>query len=127
MGYLKGEKAGTTDNIDEEHLGKLMEMKLHGNYFKSMADLPNIDEERSRRWLNTPTLRFETESLLYAAQEQTLATKHLKSKIWGSGPDRKCRLCKEEDETVHHIVSGCRTLCGTQCLDRHNHICKYIH
>ena len=89
MEYLDGDEAGTTDDIDEEHLDKLMEMKLHGNYFKSIANLPNIDEERSRRWLNTPTLRFETESLLCAAQEQTLATKHLKSKIWGTGPDGK--------------------------------------
>ena len=72
-------------------------------------------------------MRFETESLIFADQEEAHATNHIRSKIWGNGTEGKCRLCKEKDETVHHIVSGCKMLCGTQYLNQHNQICKYIH
>ena len=87
----------------------------------------NIDKIRSEQWLEQAHLRFETESLLCAAQEQTLATKYTTAKIWGKGNDTKCRLCKEQDETIHHIVSGCKMLAGTQYTYRHNQVAKYIH
>ena len=49
------------------------------------------------------------------------------SKIWGVGNNTKCRLCKEQNETVHHIVSGCKMLTGTQYTYRHNQVAKHVH
>ena len=76
---------------------------------------------------NSPYLRFETESLICAAQEQALATNHIRKHIWKTGKPDICQLCKEKSETVHHIVSGCKMLCGTQYLYRHNQVAKYLH
>ena len=102
-------------------------MEMHGEYFREMHDKPNIDVGKSVQWLEQSHLRFETESLLCAAQEQTLATKYMTSKIWGTGKCTKCRLCKEQDETVHHIASGCKMLLATKYKFRHDQIGKYVH
>ena len=127
LSYLNTMKEGSTEDIDREHAEGLKGMELHGQYFDRMEKTPNINLPLSRRWLEKPYLRFETESLLCAAQEQALATNYTRSKIWGNGKSGLCRLCKEQNETVHHIVSGCKMLCGTQYTYRHNQVAKYIH
>ena len=38
-----------------------------------------------------------------------------------------CRLCKEQNVNVMHIISGCKMLGGTEFQHQHNNICKYIH
>jgi hypothetical protein len=128
LSYRDGtERSRTTEEIDREHLAETRKMKLHGDYFRQRGEAVNIDLAQSEQWLEQSHLRFETESLLCAAQEQALATKYMKSKIWGTGEDTKCRLCKEQNETVHHIVSGCKMLAGTQYTFRHNQVAKYVH
>lgn len=104
-------------------------MRLHGDYFKHQKEVPNVDMCQSYGWLhrNNFQLRFETESLLCAAQEQALATKYLSSKIWKQGTDVKCCLCGEQNETIHHIVSGCKLLAANQYLHRHNQVGNYVH
>ena len=72
-------------------------------------------------------MRYETESLLCAAQEQALATKYICSRIWKNNCDTKCRLCGEQSETIHHIVSGCKMLAANQYTFRHNQVGKYLH
>ena len=128
MAYLAGEqRTGSTEETDNAHLEGLKKMKMHGDYFRQRDEAVNVDIKKSEEWLKQSHLRFETESLLCAAQEQTLATKYMTSKIWGNGNDIKCRLCKEQNETVHHIVSGCKMLTGTKYVYRHNQIAKYVH
>lgn len=128
MSYLEGKpRAGTTKEIGNEHLKEMRKMELHGDYFRRRDEAVNMDVEKSEQWLEQSHLRFETESLLCAAQEQALATRYMRSKIWGTGSCTKCRLCKEQDETVHHIVSGCKMLTGTQYTYRHNQVAKYVH
>ena len=128
MSYLHGmERSRSTKENDKEHLVGLREMAMHGDYFRQRDEAVNIDVEKSEQWMEQSHLRFETESLLCAAQEQALATKYMTSKIWGTGKCTKCRLCKEQNETVHHIVSGCKMLTGTQYTFRHNQVAKYVH
>ena len=81
----------------------------------------------SNLWMKNAYLRYETESLICAAQEQALATKYICSKIWRKQCDTKCRLCGEQYETIHHIVSGCKMLAANQYTFRHNQVGKYIH
>ena len=82
--YLEGtEGAGTTNDIDEEHEVELGKMKLHGDYFTQRDGAVNINVPRSEQWLERSQLRFETESLICAAQEQALATKYMTSKLLG--------------------------------------------
>ena len=127
LSYPKAPKKRNVQDTNEYHLDSLLKMKLHGDYFTRIKALPNIDLELSQSWLNNTYFRFETESLICAAQEQALATKYMTTKIWQRGTDTKCRLCKCENETVHHIVSGCKMLAANQYTYRHNQVGKYIH
>lgn len=47
------------------------------------------------------------DSLLVAAQDQTLKTKWIKLKIDHRLVDSQCRLCKSNEESVTHIISEC--------------------
>ena len=96
MSHLKEDRTGKGIDVDKRHLKGMREMKLHREYFQQRKEMVNIDDPKSDQWLTKAHLRFETESLLCAAQEQTLATKYMKAKIWGNGSDVKCRLCKEQ-------------------------------
>ena len=127
MSYSAGLNNRNADETREYHNEELLKMKLHGDYFKRQNEVPNIDMGQSYAWLHKFQLRFETESLLCAAQEQALATKYVRSKIWKKGKDVNCRLCGEQNETVSHIVSGCKMLAATQYLHRHNQVGKYLH
>ena len=33
-----------------------------------------------------------------------------------------CRLCKEQRETVQHLLAGCKTLASSEYLARHNRV-----
>ena len=41
--------------------------------------------------------------------------------------DSKCRLCKESDETVDHILSSCKKIAQTDYKIQHNTVVKMIH
>ena len=41
--------------------------------------------------------------------------------------DTKCRLCKEADETVQHIISACPELAQTAYLKRHDQVAAKIY
>ena len=127
LSYEGTPKEATTKAIDDEHNENLLKMNLHGSYFKDRNSIPTLNPQKSSKWLKSPFMRFETESLLCAAQEQALPTNCLRSRIWGQSTTSKCRLCKERDETISHIVSGCSMLAGTQYLHRHNQVAKYLH
>ena len=51
------------------------------------------------------SIKRETETLILAAQEQSLHTNAIKAKIDRSQENSLCRLCKKSDETVRHIIS----------------------
>ncbi len=104
MSSSKGLKKRNTLDTDKFHCDSLHQMELHGDYFKRQLAMPNVATDLSKAWLKHSYFRFETESLLCAAQEQAIATKCTQSKIWKNGNNTKCRLCGEHSETIHHIV-----------------------
>ena len=52
----------------------------------------------------------ETESLIVAAQNQSIRTNLLKVKIFKSQKNTLCRLCKKADESIDIVVRGCSKL-----------------
>ena len=52
----------------------------------------------------------ETESLIVAAQNQSIRINLVKVKIDKSQRDTLCRLCKKVDQSFDHVVSGCSKL-----------------
>ena len=68
------------------------------------------------QWLRNETLRRETESLIFAAQEQAIRTNVIKGKIDKSQKQTKRRMCSRADETINHIVSECSKLAQKDCM-----------
>ena len=62
-----------------------------------------------------------------AAQEQAVKTRAIEAKIWHTRQDSKCRLCKQHDETIQHIITGCTKLAGTAYMERHNQVALIVY
>ena len=87
---------------------------LHGQY-------PSRTDEKgvSWRWFQTGYLKKETESLLMAAQDQTLAITAYRATILKQQDSMKCRMCTGRDETVMRNLSECLNLVDTVYKKRH--------
>ena len=111
----------------KEHLEGYKSMKLHGQWRKRRDEIPSVDVAQSDRWMKYSHLTAETESIICAAQEQTLATNYIRKHVWKTECNPMCRLCREQPETISHIVSGCKCLAGTKYTNRHDKVDTYIH
>ena len=47
-------------------------------------------------------------------------------KIRGLIEDDKCRLCGEYQETIQHLLSGCKKLAGSEYIKRQNNTLKVL-
>ena len=80
---------------------------LHGQFVRQTKEAGNQDRWQ---WLQNGNLRCETESLIFAAQEQAIRINVIKGKIDKSQEQTKCRMCSKADETINHIESKCLKL-----------------
>jgi hypothetical protein len=39
----------------------------------------------------------------------------------------RCRLCKEYEETIDHLTSGCPILAKNECVIRYDKVCTHLH
>ena len=107
-----------------KRMEKWKKKKLHGQFVRETED---IGGEKRWIWLKDGSIKRETETLILAAQEQSLRTNAIKAKIDRSQEDSKCRMCKKSEETVAHIVSGCSKLAQHDYKRRHDWVGKRIH
>ena len=98
---------------------------LHGQYLKDIKD--KTDNDITWNWLKNGELKKETEGFLIAAQDQALRTNAIKAKIDKVTEDSKCRLCKEKDETIDHLISSCSKIAQTDYKERHNKVASMLH
>ena len=92
---------------------------LHGQFVRQTKEVWNQDRWQ---WLRNGTLKRETESLIFAAQEQAIRTNVIKGKIDKSQEQTKCRMCNRADEPINHIVSECPKLSPREYKRRHDWI-----
>ena len=59
-------------------------------------------------------LKRKTESLIVAAQNQSIRTNLVKAKIDTSEGDSLCTVSRKVDESIDHIVSGCSKMYSKQ-------------
>jgi len=112
-----------------ESLKKKWETKvMHGQYVRSI-DRQLSSEEDTFLWLSRGDVKGGTESEIVAAQDEALQTKYhaICDKNIRTETDSKCRLCKQLDETVEHVVSECPILAREQYIKRHDRICAQPH
>ena len=68
-----------------------------------------------------------TEIEIIKTQEQALQTKYHTTKILQTETDSKCRLCRQFDDRVQHLLSACPILAKEQYIKRHDGMCVELH
>jgi hypothetical protein len=61
------------------------------------------------------------------AQDQAISTNYFKNKILKEENDSKCRLCKQREDSVDHLTSGCLILAKSEYLMRHDKVGAHLH
>jgi len=129
--YAQIVKQKARQQAREQHSTLYMweEKALHRKYptRTKQADV-YVDHHKTNQWLKSSGLKAETEALIVAAQDQSLATRSYHSRnIIEDGTKPLCRLCSKYDETVDHIVLGCPELAKSEYIHRHDKAAPYIH
>jgi hypothetical protein len=119
---------GREDKIKEQEDNSKQERwrtkKMHGQYLRE-----NMESmcKTTWRWMKDANLKKETEGFIVAAQDQALSTNATKYHVHKTNESPKCRLCKDKDETVNHIIGECRTLAEKAYKKRHDKVATTLH
>ena len=108
----------------EKRLEDWEEKVLHGQYLMKTT---KVRSDQCWAWLQNGDLKREAESLIVAAQNQSIRTNLVKARIDKSQGDSLCRICRKVDESIDHIVSGCSKLAQKECKRRHDNLGKIVH
>ena len=92
-----------------------------------MRQTKEVRSDQCRAWLQNGDLKRETESLIVAAQNQSVRTNLVKARIDKSQGNSLCRICRKVDESIDHIVSGCSKLSQKECRRSHDNLGKIVH
>jgi len=99
---------------------------MHGQLPRNL-DEKLVDIEQSYLWLKFGDVKGEIESTIVAAQDQAIGTNYFKNKILKEEIESKCRLCKQHEENIDHLTSGCPILAKNEYLMRHNKVCSHLY
>ena len=105
---------------------ELKRKNMHGQFARYL-DKPYVGKEGSNQWLKSSTLKRSAESTIAIIQEQAISTKYIEKHVFNVEDDDTCQICRVENETIHHIISGWDGLPPTKYLECHDNVCKYIH
>ena len=97
---------------------------MHGQFSRQIEDFAS---KESWQWLKRGCLKRQTESLLIAAQDQALGINYRKARIERIRKSANCRMCKEKDETVTHLVSECSKLAQKEYKRRHDKVATVVY
>ena len=85
-----------------------------------------MDIEQSYRWLKSCDIKGETESTVVAARDQAIRSHYFKNICLKEEIESKFRLCKQHEETVDRLTSGCPILAKNEYLMRHDKVCRHL-
>ena len=71
-------------------------------------------------------MKRETESLIFAAQNQGIRTNLVKAKNDKSQRDTLCKLCIKADGNIDHVVSGCSKLAQKKYKRRNDNLDEIV-
>jgi len=114
------------DSIAEKTKERWQGKRMHGQLPRSL-DEKLMDIDQSYRWLKYGDMKGETESTIVAAQDQAISTNYFKNKILKEDIESKCRLCKQHEETIDHLTSGCPILPKNEYIMRHDKVCTHLY
>eukprot|EP00957_Ditylum_brightwellii_P139142 10606016-Ditylum_brightwellii.AAC.2 len=113
--------------MDDNHCQCLIVKPLYSKFFKQQEEIPQVDLDKSHKWLQYTHLPPKIEAAICVAQEQTMAVNNSRKTIFKTNINLICRLCCKENKTISHIVSGCKLFSGTKYTEQHSKICQYLH
>ena len=95
--------------------------------FRSYDNIPNKNEKLKNEWLKKGNLSSHIEGYICAIQEEEINTHYLKSKR-NNNINPICRLCKQQNETIQHIVASCPSISASVYLPlRHDEVAYIIY
>ena len=97
---------------------------LHGQYLRQTKE---VRSDQCWAWFQNGDLKRETESLIVAAQNQSIRTNLVKAKIYKSQRGSLSRVHRKVDESIDHIVSGCSKLAQIEYKRTHDNLGKKVH
>ena len=112
----------------EAYAGKVM----HGYLAREMAKKSEVNLAQSVSWQKSKQMTSHFEGYAHAIQEQEISTKFLINKRMldaGKTPsmDNKCRLCRQAQEDISHIIGGCSKMSVRYYIPlRHDAVARYI-
>jgi hypothetical protein len=112
-------KDSIAEKTKESWHGKRMHGKLPCNLDKKLVYI-----EQSYHWLKSGDIKGETESKIVAVQDQAIRTNYFKNTTLKEEIRSKCRLYKQNVETIDHLTTGCPILVKNKYLMRHD---KFVH
>ena len=92
-----------------------------------MRQTKEIRNDQCWAWLQNGDLKRETESLIVAAQNQSIRTNLVRARIDKSQGDSLCRVRRKVDESIDHIASACSKLAQKEYKRRHDNLGKTVH
>ena len=96
----------------------------NGQYLRQTKE---VRSDQCWAWLQNGDLKRKIESLIVAAQNQSIRTNLVKAKIDKSQGDSLCRMCRKVDGSIDHIVRGCSKLAQKEYKRRHDNLGKIVH
>ena len=109
---------------EEKRLENWEEKVLHDQYLRQTKV---VRSDQCWAWLQNGDLKRGTESLIVAAQNQSIRANLVKAKIDKSKGDSLCRVCRKVDESIDHIVSGCSKLAQKEDKRRRDNLGKIVY
>ena len=98
----------------EKKENQLKEWKQKALHVLVVRETECHNENKKWKWFRKGELKRETESLLCAAQEQSIRTNSVKYSNDKTSETPRCRLYNENVESVTHIISTCPNLAKNQ-------------
>jgi hypothetical protein len=99
---------------------------MNGQFPRNL-DEKLVNKEQAYRWLKFGDIKGETERTIVSTQDEAINTNYFRKKILKPQTDSKCRLCKEHEETINHLISGCPILAKNEYIIRHDRVCTHLH
>ena len=82
------------------------------------SEIYNKQDKKCNIWLEQNLTPRKTSAIM-SMIEQMVETRAWKE-VRGLTENNQCRLCKEQRETVQHLLAGCKMLASSEYLARHN-------
>ena len=123
----KASREAIKHKLKQKHLEAWKNKPKHGYIFRKVEADQKIDTQASHNWLNTG-LSSHVEGYATALQEQEIPTKAtIKRRTKEPNIESKCRLCKDQEETVFHVLGSCSSLSSNLYLPtRHDNIAREL-